>query len=300
MNLICKNIFLGFLLIVSSSCSDSPQQPDPDFIPKNTKNSFNNLASPIVFIDEAHHNFHTIKGRYKAFAQVLRSDGYTVESGKKKFTLKYLKQADILVIANALDTNRRDYKPPYGDAFEDEEVEAVKKWVSQGGSLFFIADHAPFPKVSHKLAVAFGFEFNNGSVDVATFNIDNNSLAQHVITKGAPNLERIVQIKSLGGSAFKIPHNAKPLLTLGKGATSFMSDIPLQVTAGAHRISMDGWYQGAVLEVGKGRVAVFSEAMMFTSQVYIPTGKKMGLVSYGAEQNEQFLLNVMHWLSGLI
>lgn len=300
MKLIHKNIFLGFLLIVSSSCSDSPQQADPDFIPKNTKNSFSDLASPIVFIDEAHHNFHTIKGRYKPFAQVLRSDGYTVEPGKKKFTLEYLQQADILVISNALDTNRRDYNPPHGDAFDAEEVEAVKQWVSQGGSLFLIADHDPFPKVSDKLSAAFGFEFNNGSVNNAIFHIDNNSLAQHVITKGNSNLEQIVQVKSLGGSAFQIPLNAKPLLTLGKGATSFMSDIPMQVTARSYRISMDGWYQGAVLEFGKGRVAVFSEAMMFTSQVYIPTGKKMGLVSYGAEQNEQFLLNVMHWLSGLI
>lgn len=300
MSLVCKNIIIILLLIGASSCSDSPQQPDPDFTPKNTKNSFSSVVSPIVFIDEAHHNFHTINGRYKAFAQVLRSDGYTVKPGKKKFTLEYLKHADILVIANALDTNRRDYNPPYGDAFEAEEVKALKEWVSQGGSLFFIADHAPFPMVSDKLSVAFGFEFNNGSVNNATFHINNNSLAQHVITEGNPNLERIVKVKSLGGSAFQIPDNAKPLLTLGKGAISIMSDIPLQVTAGSQRISMEGWYQGAVLEVGKGRVAVFSEAMMFTSQVYIPTGKKMGLVSHGAEQNEQFMLNVMHWLSGLI
>jgi len=300
MNYQCKNILLAVLIVMSSSCTDSPQQPDPDFIPKNTTNTFSQTTSPVVFIDEAHHNFHTIKGRYKAFAEVLKSDGYTVKPGEEKFTLDYLKQADILVIVNALDTNRRDYNPPYGDAFEAEEIAALRLWVSQGGSLFFIADHAPFPKVSDKLLLAFGFEFNNGSVNTALFNIDNSSLAQHVITQGGSESKPIVQVKSLGGSAFKIPANAKPLLTLGKGANSFMSDIPLQVTAGSHRISMDGWYQGAVLELGKGRVAVFSEAMMFTSQVYIPTGKKMGLVSYGAEQNEQFLLNVMHWLSALI
>jgi len=39
---------------------------------------------------------------------------------------------------------------------------------------------------------------------------------------------------------------------------------------------------------------------MFTSQLYVPTGEKMGLVSRGAEDNEQFLLNIMHWLSGVI
>jgi hypothetical protein len=324
MKLICKTFLLGLFLVGASSCSESNQQPDADFIPKNTKNSFLKVKSPLVFIDEGHNNLHKINGRFKPFSQVLTSDGYTVKPSKKKFTLEYLKQADILVIVNALDTNRRDYNPPYGDAFEAEEVEAVKQWVTQGGSLFFIADHAPFPKVSDKLSTAFGFEFNNGSVHNATFRMDNNTLMDHAITKGDSDSqsdsplgvyadplmqgimkgfshsERIAQIKTFGGSAFQIPDNAKPLLRLGKGATSYMSDIPLQVTAGAYTISMDGWYQGAVLEVGKGRVAVFSEATMFTSQLIVSTGNKMGLVSDGAENNEQFLLNVMHWLSRLI
>ena len=297
MKLICKTILLGFLLVGASSCSDSDQQPDLDFIPKNTKNSFLNVKSPVVFIDEAHNNLHKVNGRFKPFSQVLTSDGYTVKPSKEKFTLEYLKQADILVIVNALDKKRRDYNPPFGDAFDTEEVEAVKQWVSQGGSLFLVADHTPFPKVIEKLSMAFGFEFSNGHVGDAIFSLDNNALVDHPITKEISHSERIVQVKTFGGSAFQIPESAKPLLLLGKGATSLVPDIPFQVNAKTPRISMDGWYQGAVLEVGEGRVAIFSEAMMFTSQVYIPTGKKMGLVSDGAEQNEQFLLNVMHWLS---
>jgi hypothetical protein len=300
MKFICKTILLGLFLVGVSACSDSDQQPDPDFIPKNTKNSFSKINSPIVFVDEAHNNFQTINGRFKPFSHVLMSDGYTVKSSKEKFTLEYLKQADILVLANALDKKRRDFSPPYGDAFDTEEVAAVKQWVSQGGSLFLIADHTPFPKVIEKLAAALGFEFTNGHVNDALFRLDNNSLMGHAITKDAFHPEQITQVKTFGGSAFKMPKEAEPLLILGKSATSLVPDIPFQVNAKTPRISMDGWYQGAVLEVGKGRVAVFSEASMFTSQVHTPTGNKLGLVSNGAEQNEQFLLNVMHWLSGLI
>lgn len=297
MKLRCRTFLLGLLLIGVFSCSDIAQKADPDFIPKNTKNSFLESASPRVLIDEAHHNFHTIKGRYEPFTQVLTSDGYTVEPGKEKFTLEYLKQADILVIANALDKSRRDYFPPYNDAFEAEEIAAVKQWVFQGGSLFLVADHTPFPKVIDKLAIAFGFEFSNGHVSDAMFRVENNTLMKHVITEGAPHSENIVQVKTFGGSAFKIPENATSLLTLGSGAISLIPEIPFQVNSETPRISVNGWSQGAILEVGKGRVAVFAEGMMFSSQLTVATGEVSGLASRGAEQNEQFLLNVMHWLS---
>ncbi len=60
---------------------------------------------------------------------------------------------------------------------------------------------------------------------------------------------------------------------------------------------MNGWSQGAVLKFGKGRLAVFSEGMMFSSQLDVKTGKKYGLRAVGAEQNEQFMLNIFYWLS---
>ncbi|MEP2653761.1 MAG: DUF4350 domain-containing protein [Paraglaciecola sp.] len=289
MKSVSKAILSALLLIGALSCTDSDQLPDPDFAPQNTKSTFSTLNSPVVFIDEAHNNFLTKNGRFKPFSQVLSSDGYTVKSSKEKFTLTYLKQADILVVANALDRDRQNWSPPFGDAFDQEEIKAIKQWVSQGGSLFLVADHTPFPKVIEK--ISFGFEFSNGHVRDALFRQDNKSLLQHSITKG------ITQVKTFGGSAFQIPENAQPLLILGKGATSVVPEIPFLVNAKTPRISVDGWYQGAVLEVGKGRVAVFAEGMMFSSQVTVSTGKKYGLVSDGAEQNEQFLLNIMHWLS---
>ncbi len=298
MKLIVRMMFLGLVLIGTASCADnSNQQPDPDFTPKNTKNSFVELKSPIVLIDEAHYNVHTFNDRLKPFGHVLQSDGYTLKRSKEKFTLEYLAQADILVIANALDRDRKDYNPPYSDAFTVEEVQAVKQWVSQGGALFFIADHAPYPKLAQKLSKAFGFEFTNGHVNRAVFRTDNNALMEHAITNGATFTEQIAQVKTFGGAAFQIPHNAKSLLTFGKGKFSDEPAIPFKINGQTPRISIEGWSQGAVLEVGEGRIAVFAETAMFTSQLILSSGETLGLTSAGAEQNEQFLLNVMHWLS---
>jgi len=315
-------IFISMLGI--QACSEMHQQADSEFVPKNKHRSFSEKNGPVVFVDEGHHNFHTMDGRYKPFAQVLVSDGYQVKPSKGKLTLAHLKHADILVVANALDGDRRDWQPPFGDAFDSQEIEAVEQWVKQGGALFLVADHTPFPRAIDKLASGFGFKFSDGHVGNAIFSRENNGLMPHSITyevqkdgketkiedNVALSMQHFIEtdsqaasvtkVRTFGGSAFEIPSEAVSLLTLGERAVSITPAIPFQVTSKTPRISVNGWSQGAVLEVGKGRVAVFAEAMVFSSQIETKTGKKFGFTSKGAEQNEQFLLNVMHWLSGII
>jgi hypothetical protein len=43
---------------------------------------------------------------------------------------------------------------------------------------------------------------------------------------------------------------------------------------------------------------VFGEAAMFSAQVAGPQRPPMGMKDPAAPQNAQFLLNVLHWLSG--
>jgi hypothetical protein len=63
-------------------------------------------------------------------------------------------------------------------------------------------------------------------------------------------------------------------------------------------ISGENLVQGAYMNYGKGRVVIFGEAAMFTAQ---RQGKnKMGMNQQSAAQNFQFMLNVMHWLDGLL
>ena len=72
------------------------------------------------------------------------------------------------------------------------------------------------------------------------------------------------------------------------------------VAAGQHapRVEVGGWLQGAVKDAGKGRAAFFGEAAMFTAQVAGAERRPMGMNSPDAEQNAQFVLNLLHWLAG--
>jgi hypothetical protein len=56
------------------------------------------------------------------------------------------------------------------------------------------------------------------------------------------------------------------------------------------------------MRFGSGRVAVFGEAALFTAQSYVLDGvtRQMGMNHPSAAQNAQFVLNVMHWLTGLL
>lgn len=294
------------------SCTEGQQLADPSFVPQNKIATFHDEFRPLVLIDQAHHNFHTIEGRYQPFAQVLRSDGYLVEANTKTITSEGLAVADILIIANALGTARTDWQPPYLPALTNDEVNTISNWVSQGGALLLIADHTPFPKSIDNLATAFGFQFSNGHVNDYLYQRQDGSLASHQITTGnvhqdkslyanfTPSLAHppeINQVMTFGGSAFKPPVNAQNILKITRDQFSLEPDEPFKINASTRRVAVKGWSQGAVMDFGRGRIAVFAEAMMFSSQRDANTGKTYGFSSVGAEQNEAFVLNLMHWLS---
>ena len=89
-------------------------------------------------------------------------------------------------------------------------------------------------------------------------------------------------------------------MIFGPGIVSFTPTNFWMHKADTSRIPVTGWYQGAVLRLGKGRLAIFGEAAMFSAQVDGPHREPFGMNTPEAKQNPQFLLNVLHWLSGLL
>ena len=260
---------------------------------------------PVVYIDEGHHNFHTKNGRYKAFSDLLERDGYQVMEYTGVFKAHDLSKGKILVISNALnEVNVEDWFLPTPSAFTKPEIEVVKKWVADGGCLFLIADHMPMAGAAKDLAAGFGFEFTNGFVfdtvanGPAYFNLKENTLTESVITKGRDASESVQQIASFTGQAIKIPSDATPILTFDKNYMNMLPDTAWVFNDRTPKFNAQGWSQGAYKKHGKGKIAVFGEAAMFTAQIAGPNKIKMGMNNEVAPENYQLLLNIMHWLDG--
>jgi hypothetical protein len=294
---------LALLLVIG--IVSAQQVPDLKYKPPLPRPAYEAGKGPRIAIDEAHYNFHTAEGRYKAFAELLRRDGYRVHALRQLFSAESLKRVEILVISNALNKrNARDWSPPNPSAFTTDEIAAVHRWLEKGGSLFLIADHRPFPGAASDLARAFGVEFSNGYAKAGhwkrgspdTFEY-TTGLKESTITGGRSDDEKVTKVVTFTGSAFKLPKGATPVLVFGAKSESDEMTAPEKGKSRTQKVPIEGWCQGAVMKVGRGRVAVFGEAAMFSAQLAGAKQRPMGMNAPGAEQNHQLLLNVMHWLS---
>lgn len=302
-NIILILISLGlFAGIYAQQVADTAYNPvihDPAYKPGN---------GPVVFIDEGHYNFHTKEGRYKAFSNLLERDGYVVKRYKGEFERSKLARGKILVISNALNKkNVRDWTLPNPSAFTATEIEELRKWVCDGGSLFLIADHMPMAGAARDLAAAFGFEFTNGFVfDTASprvpaiFNTEDGTLVESGITRGRNDHESVGQIMTFTGQAFKLPEDATPILVFDGRYVNFLPDTAWAFRKSTPRYNAGGWSQGAYLNFGKGRIVAFGEAAMFSAQLAGPDSVKAGMNHEMAKENYQLLLNIIHWMDGKI
>ena len=281
---------------------------DSAFAPDLGAPAFRAGEGPRVVLDDAHYDFHTVDGRYLTFARLLRADGFRVDGGRgARFSAASLEGVDVLVVANALAERNGpdgDWTLPTPSAFAADEIAAVRSWVEGGGALLLIADHMPFAGAAQELASAFGFSFANGFAfeggapggGPMVFRRSDGSLGGGPVTDGTAGLSaRIDSVVTFTGSAFRPPPGAMSLLTFRDDVVSLDPDTAWAFHESTRRSDVGGWSQGALLLVGRGRVAVFGEAAMFSAQL---AGPQMGMNAPMAAQNPRFLLNLLAWLSG--
>jgi hypothetical protein len=292
------------LFVLGSFVALAAQQlADPEFNtsvenPAYTKNG------PRVMFDEAHHNFHTTDGRYKPFVDLLLNDGYRIIRNRQPFSKATLSSYKVLVIANALGAEEMDDNGADASAFTEEECNAVQEWVKSGGALLLIADHAPFGGAAQTLASRFSVDMSKsftfdtansepGNPSLLIFSRDNKLLTTHPITEGRDQNERLNKVESFTGQSLKGPEDSVAILKLSDTA----KDTPNRDAN--ESVSAAGRAQAMAFKFGKGRVVVQGEATMLSAQIAGANKMKMGMNVPGND-NRQYALNLMHWLSGLL
>jgi Domain of unknown function (DUF4350) len=271
------------------------QRPDPRF-DSSVRHPAYTDTGPEVLFDEAHQNFHTTETGYKPFADLIRNDGYRIRANREPFTTSNLAGVSILVVVNALGANGHEAR----SAFTDAECAAVAAWVADGGSLLLVADHAPFGSAARKLAEQFDVkmflryarddENSDGDNERLVFSRSNGLLADHPITEGRDASERLNRVVTFTGQSLTGPAGSVAFLKLGDNAYDWESR--------KVRYPALGHAQGIAFRYGKGRVVVLGEAAVLTAQLD-PLGFKFGMNRPGSD-DKQLVLNIMHWLSGLL
>jgi hypothetical protein len=289
------------------------QESDPDF-DTSVRSPTYTREHPVVVIDEAHHNIHTMHGRYEPLARVLQSDGYKVLPGENSFTRSRLKTARVLLISNAAGGEKPEEMGT--PAFTQEECAAVEQWVRGGGSLLLIADHKPMGSAARDLALRFGVDMglgyvvdlqhSQGNPTFLVFSEKNGLLGDSAIINGRNEAERVRRVVAFTGQSLSIPRGAIALLKLAPSALDVDSDAGMRAVMNGeaspeiHPVQ-DG-AQAVALRIGKGRIAVFGEAALFSAQRLKQDGKpdfRFGMNVPGND-DKQLALNVLHWLSGAL
>lgn len=308
MKRLTATLCIALLGLVHALAAQAQQVPDRDADVTVNAPAFEAGTGPVVAIDGAHWNFHTLENRFAPFAALLRRDGFRVTALDTTFSAESLRGFDVLVIANALnEANHERWTVPVPSAFTADEVEALTNWVAHGGSLLLIADHFPFAGAAADLAAAFGFEFVNGFALTAPadgadiFNLQSGTLRDHAITRGRNEQEKIAELATFTGSAFRAPEKARPLIVLPETFVLLLPTVAWQFDESTPWLRSTGHLQGAAMRHGAGRLAVFGEAGMFTAQRNERDAEaRVGFNAEHATQNRQFILNTLRWLAGVI
>ena len=300
-------VFMAACLSMLSGCkATTVQRSDESFDAIVAAPMFSH-GGPRVLFDDGHNNFHRSDGRYAPFVTLMRNDGFAVTSNTAPFSAASLEGYDLLVIANA------DGPTPGAPAFADAEVDAVAAWVQSGGSLLLIADHSPFGRAADAMAQRFGVQMldahvkdeHNSDPSVSSpffllYTRGNGLIADHPITNGRSEAERLDRLITFGGQALRILTAGEPLLRLSPDAQIVrnLKEPAISEAVGANAAA------AVALTQGQGRVVIIGEAAALTAQVITgDTAKTFGVtelrigMSRGDIDNKQLALNIARWLA---
>lgn len=303
-----RTALLLSLLLITPGCGDSG---DREFDTSVAMPAYVE-EHPLVAYDEGHNNRHTARGTYRPFVELIRHDGYDVETVSGRITAATLGPFRVLVIVGA----KSESDGSDTAAFTEAECDAIQAYVTGGGALLLVTDHFPFGSAVEALGRRFGVEMSKGmTVDSVAFDKDskdesqlvfsrnNGLLVAHPITDGRSPIEQVTKVVTFTGQSVKGPQGSVLVLKLSPAAINREAVPTITRDGSTTRVDVQwgqgtsgaGWGQAVAVVHGRGRIVVLGEAAMLSAQR--DGDRKIGMNLPGTE-NRQFGLNIMHWLSG--
>jgi hypothetical protein len=243
-------------------------------------------SGPRILVDERHRNVVSLASYLRPVGALLAKDGYVVRPSRESFHKTSLAEARIIVIANA---QGPEGAPAGTQAFPEQEIRALERWVKAGGGLLLIADRAPYGEPARSLARAFGVTPDNNTIlvkgedgkptGVLTIDVAADGDASHPIFFGVTRVVYVVGESLAGpGAILKAPRGTY------SGPTAQATQGP---PAGGKPLVLAFSY-------GSGRVVVIGDAGIASA-----FGSAGGQAHRGISEadNARFVRNVFRWLA---
>jgi hypothetical protein len=300
-------ILLPVFLLFISTFSFGQMLNDSPFNASILNPKYKKQKGPNILIDAGHHNFIVELGLIKPFVDLSTNDGYQPKIDSGVFTSAYLANYQMLLITPAMPFKFGSKKEVTTEiTFTPDELIALKDWVTKGGSLIMLSEHAPIDKSMTPLFNTFGIQLSIGAVvdsvnydtsikfpnveTILLFNSSNGLLnTNHPIITGANKNEIVDNIETYTGCALS-----------GEGYTNIFKLSPSAKIRkwNASQPSGGGDSQCLAGNVGKGKVIALGDCNGFTA-MYVNTGGKKFSAGMQVEAYDwrQFVLNSLHWLS---
>jgi hypothetical protein len=298
---------LAVLLIAGMARAEWPMSNDPEFDATVREPTYPEAQGPVILLDGSHHNFFIQWDFIRPFTDLAAADGYRPVIDDETFTAGYLARFDIVMIITALPfdfTTKTEVTTE--TTFTGTEIAALYDWVNAGGSLLVFSEHAPFDQAINPLLQRFGISSSVGTVvdmehhdktlgmpGFIVFSRENGFLnGEHPITNGRNNSEAIDSVVTFGGSSLT-GEGYVNLFRLSQAAEN------REHQTGVGPVGM-GNSQALAGSVGEGKIVAIGDSNGFTAMNFrLEDGSSLS-AGMNTENHEwkQFVLNVLHWLSG--
>jgi len=259
---------------------------DDGFDPPISDPAFPAGQGPVVVVDQRHHNVVSLSSYFRPVGRFLARDGYAVRAGTSPFQRATLEGVRVVVVANA---QGPPGAPPGTQAFPEQEVHALEKWVKAGGGLLLIADRAPFGGPARSLARAFGVTLDDNTILTAgadgkptgelTLDVAAQGEPSHPVFAGVSRVLYVVGESVSGpGPVLKAPPGtySGPTAQAARGPSAAGKPLIL------------------AFSYGEGRVVVIGDAGIVSAFGSVGGSEHRGI---SEADNARFVRNVVRWLA---